>query len=217
MAKSPLCLGHRGARATKSVPENTAASFELALQQGCDGFEFDVRLTGCGSTVICHDAEAGGVKIAESACEQISQLPHLSDILSKYAGRAFLDIELKVAGLESQVLIALREHHPQRGYFVSSFLPEVLTELRMRSADILLGFICDHQKYLDHWRQLPVQYVVPEHSLVTPELVDEVHQAGKQLFAWTVNDAKTMRRLAEWKVDGIISDDTELLVKTLKK
>jgi glycerophosphoryl diester phosphodiesterase len=217
MAQRPLLLGHRGARATKSVPENTHASFDLALQHGCDGFEFDVRLTGCGSAVICHDPETGGVTIAEAPCEQIEHLPELSGVLKKYASRAFLDIELKVAGLESQILMALQEHPPQRGYFVSSFLPDVVTELRIRSADILLGFICDRRKHLDHWRELPVQYIVPEHSLITLDLVNEVHEAGKQIFTWTVNDAGAMDRLAGWGVDGIISDNTELVVRTLKK
>jgi len=217
MAQPPLLLGHRGARASTSVPENTLASFDLALQHGCDGFEFDVRLSGCGSPVICHAAVVGGVKVSEAECDQIESLPHLSDVLASYASRAFLDIELKIGGLESQVIIALLEHIPQRGYFVSSFFPEVLTELRLRSADILLGFICDRRKLLDHWRGLPVQYVVPEHSLVTADLVKEVHQAGKLLFTWTVNDAAAMQRLADWGVDGIISDDTELLVRTLRK
>jgi glycerophosphoryl diester phosphodiesterase len=176
-----------------------------------------VRLSGCGSAVICHDAETGGVKIAQAPCEQIGHLPQLSEVLSKYSRRAFLDIELKVAGLESQLLIALRQYPPQRGYVVSSFLPEVVKELRLRSGDLPLGFICDRRKHLDHWRELPVQYVVPEHSLVTSDLVEEVHQSGRQLFTWTVNDARAMRRLAEWGVDGIISDNTELLVKTLRK
>ncbi len=39
----PLLLGHRGAKSY--APENTIEAFELALQHGCDGFEFDVRLT----------------------------------------------------------------------------------------------------------------------------------------------------------------------------
>jgi glycerophosphoryl diester phosphodiesterase len=50
--------------------------------------------------------------------------------------------------------------------------------------------------------------------LVTRKLVDEVHSAGKKLLTWTVNDSKAMLRLADWKVDGIISDDTQLLVAT---
>jgi glycerophosphoryl diester phosphodiesterase len=43
-----------------------------------------------------------------------------------------------------------------------------------------------------------------------------VHAAGKKIFAWTVNDREGMRRLASWGVDGLISDDTEALVATLK-
>jgi glycerophosphoryl diester phosphodiesterase len=50
--------------------------------------------------------------------------------------------------------------------------------------------------------------------LVTLRLVKEVHDAGKKLLTWTVNDRKTMLRLADWKVDGIVSDDTKLLAQT---
>ena len=50
-----LRLGHRGARALTSIPENTLASFDRALADGCDGFEFDVRLTADGEAVVCHD------------------------------------------------------------------------------------------------------------------------------------------------------------------
>ncbi len=40
-----------------------------------------------------------------------------------------------------------------------------------------------------------------------------VHAAGKKIMVWTVNRAERMRVLAEWGVDAIISDDTELLVR----
>ena len=44
----PLLLGHRGAGAHKVIPENTPASFDQALADGCDGFEFDCELlTAC--------------------------------------------------------------------------------------------------------------------------------------------------------------------------
>jgi hypothetical protein len=58
MANLPLLLGHRGARASASVAENTFASFDLALRQGCDGFEFDVRLAGDGSAVTPRSARS---------------------------------------------------------------------------------------------------------------------------------------------------------------
>jgi len=216
MAHPPLLLGHRGARASASVAENTLASFDLALKHGCDGFEFDVRLTGCECAVICHEPKVRGVTVSKAKPGQLSNLPTVQDVLARFAKRAFLDIELKVPGLASQVLVALREHPPQRGYVVSSFLPDVLFELSIRSSSIPLGMICENRKQLQRWGDLPLLYVIPEYSLITAELVQQVHRAGRMLLAWTVNDKSAMLRLAEWGVDGIISDKTELLVKTLR-
>ena len=52
MAHHPLLLGHRGMRGSPEVKENTIEAFDLALQHGCHGFEFDVRLTGDRRAVI---------------------------------------------------------------------------------------------------------------------------------------------------------------------
>lgn len=214
MSGHPLLLGHRGTRVADAPAENTLAAFDLALQFGCDGFEFDVRRTACGSAVICHDETADGISIAKAACGQLESLPCLDDVLSRYAASAFMDIELKVPGLESDVLLALREHPPQRGYVVSSFLPEVLRELRVRSAEIVLGFICDRKATLDRWPEFPVEFLIPKHTLITSQLVQAVHEAGKTMITWTVNDKKAMQRLAGWGLDGIISDDPQMLVTT---
>src|SRR5580700_7012607 len=100
MAIRPLLLGHRGARAEKSIPENTVASFDRALASGCDGFEFDVRLTADGRAVVCHDERIRGLEIAQSMAQQLG-LPLLREILTRYQRSAFLDIELKVPGLET--------------------------------------------------------------------------------------------------------------------
>jgi glycerophosphoryl diester phosphodiesterase len=214
MSAHPLRLGHRGTRVSNAVAENTLAAFDLALQFGCDGFEFDVRRTACGQAVICHDDHIQGISIAKAGCGQLDFLPALADVLKRYAGRAFLDIELKVPGLESEVLVALHEHPPERGYVVSSFLPEVLLALRVRSAEICLGFICDQKKSLNSWQELSIEYLIPKHPLITSQLVRDVHGAGKIMLTWTVNDKKAMQRLADWGVDGIISDDPQLLIKT---
>jgi glycerophosphoryl diester phosphodiesterase len=50
---------------------------------------------------------------------------------------------------------------------------------------------------------------------VEKNLVQEVHGAGLRILVWTVNDPEDMQRLADWAVDGIISDDTQLLVRSL--
>src|SRR5208337_3331811 len=141
----PLLLGHRGARACRHIPENTLASFELCLQHGCDGFEFDVRRSADGQAVIRHDATIAGVKIENAAAKSLP-LPTVEEVLRQFADRAFLDIEFKVAD---------------------------------------------------------------------GELVELVHAAGKRIMVWTVNRAERMREFAAWGVDAIISDDTELLVRSV--
>ncbi len=212
----PLLLGHRGARVSSGIPENTFASFDLALKHGCDGFEFDVRLAACGTAVVCHDPKVGGITVARARASRLPHLPRLDDVVKGYGQRAFLDIELKVKDLESKVLTALSHYRPAQDYVVSSFIPDVLMELEARSSTVCLGLICETAAQLARWRDLPVDCVIPHHSLVDRLLVQNIHGARRRIFVWTVNEEESMRRLAHWGVDGIISDDTELLVRTLK-
>lgn len=212
----PLLLGHRGSRVSPGFPENTYASFDLALEHGCDGFEFDVRLTGCGTAVVCHDPKVGGVTVARAQARRLPQLPRLDDVIKGYGQRAFLDIELKVKDLESQVLTALNNNPPSQDYVVSSFIPDVVMDLEARSPAVRIGLICETATQLARWRDLPVDCVIPDQSLVNRSLVQDIQGAGCRIFVWTVNEQEAMRRLAHWGVDGIISDDTELLVRTLK-
>src|SRR5690348_7722209 len=97
MNSRPLLLGHRGCRGRKyRVRENTITAFDLALQHGCAGFEFDVRLTSDGRGVICHDQRFGRASIAKTKSADLRSLPVLEEVLERYGARAFLDIDLKV-------------------------------------------------------------------------------------------------------------------------
>ena len=189
-------------------------AFDLALRHGCDGFEFDVRLTRDRQALVCHDPRSQGADVSRSRRAQLPHLPTLGDVVSRYSQQVFLDIELKMPGLTEIVVDELRRQGRDRGFVISSFLPEVLIELRGRNPSIPLGIIFEQQ--VPGWQELPIDDVMVDKSLITPTLVDQVHDAGKRLFAWTVNERATMLRFAQWGVDGIISDTTELLVRTLR-
>jgi len=49
----PFVVAHRGASADR--PEHTLAAYDLALREGADGVECDVRLTRDGHLVLVHD------------------------------------------------------------------------------------------------------------------------------------------------------------------
>ncbi len=210
----PLLLGHRGARSVRSILENSFASFDRALADGCDGFEFDVRLTVDGEAVVCHDPKVGRVVIADSTRQHLANLPSLKDVLRRYQNSAFLDIELKTTGLEEITIDLLRAHSPQRGFVVSSFLPEILRTIRAGDSSIPLGLICERREELNAWKTLPIEHVIPHYRLLNARLMDNLKAAGKKVLVWTVNNRDRMHQLHDLGADGIISDHTALLCRT---
>jgi glycerophosphoryl diester phosphodiesterase len=152
----------------------------------------------------------------ETVSKDCDVVPCLEDVVTRYSGRAYLDIELKIAGLDEEVA-GLVSSLSRETYVVSSFLPEVLQSIHHRQSAIPLGFICERKWMLRRWDQMPCTVVIPERRLVTEQLVDEVHGAGKKIFVWTVNDRAEMLRFSTIGVDGIISDDTELLGRAVPR
>jgi glycerophosphoryl diester phosphodiesterase len=218
-----LLLGHRGAR--RYAPDNTFGAFDLALEQGADGFEFDVRLTRNRRMFICHDPKFHRLSVRRSTLKQLQSVcsaPEpfplcLEDVLQRYAGSAFLNLEVKVRGMERLVQRIFRRFPPKRGYFISSFLPGVLRELHRIDDSLLLGTLSQTRWQLRRWDRLPAAYVLPKYRLLSRRLVEEVHAAKKLVVTWTVNEPKHMLRAAELGADGIISDDPKLLRKTLSE
>ena len=217
-----LLLGHRGARCY--APENTLAAFDLALEHGADGFEFDVRLTRTRQLVICHDARFKHLPVRRATLQQLEARcaakeefpPALPEVLDRYADRAFFNLEIKVRGIEKLVYRILGGLRPRGGYFISSFYPGVIRALDRIDSSLVLGALSQSRWQLRRWERLPALYVVPNYRLLSRRLVEEIHAAQRLVVTWTVNDPRKMLRMADLGVDGIISDDTKLLVSTLR-
>jgi glycerophosphoryl diester phosphodiesterase len=228
----PLLLGHRGVRPLPCLglrwrkpgfpAENTPAAFGYAMANGCDGFEFDVRYTRDRRSVLSHDPRFNRVDVATAEFAGLERrcgysLACLEDVLAQFGSTAYLDIELKASGNEEAVASTLLANPPRRGYVVSSFLPEVLLRLRELDSSIPLGFLCEREEDAGQWTDLPIAVFVPLCSLVSQRLIAEVHARAIRLFTWTVNDTQDMLRLADWGVDGLISDDPRLLARTFPR
>ncbi len=214
----PLLLGHRGA--SKYAPENTMAAFDLALAHGCDGFEFDVRFTRDARAVVCHDPQFQNMDIASSEYAHFRasrglELACADDVIRKYAGCAYLDIELKVEGEIGPILAALADAPRPDSFVISSFRPEVLQAAYARVQGLPLALICETRQQLSRWETLPLSAVAVQYRLAPESLIDELQTAEKKVFVWTVNSERDIRRLAELGVDGLISDDTQLLARVL--
>jgi glycerophosphoryl diester phosphodiesterase len=134
-------------------------------------------------------------------------------VLIRYRQVAWIDIELKVRGLEAHVVELVRRYRPERGFVLSSFRRNVLLELHRLDPTLPLGFIFDRIPRPKIWQSLPVQYMKPSARLVSRARVQQFHDAGMKVLTWTVNHAATMRRVAEASVDGVIGDDPQTLIE----
>src|SRR5918998_577244 len=106
-------FGHRGAMGY--APENTFASFALAVEQGVDAIELDVHLTADDEVVVIHDhhlerTTSGRGLVREHTLAEIRALdagsrfdarfagervPTLAEVLDWARDRCVLDVEIK--------------------------------------------------------------------------------------------------------------------------
>jgi glycerophosphoryl diester phosphodiesterase len=115
----PLIFGHRGAAGV--APENTLAAFELALAQGADGIEFDVRLSADGEPVVIHDA-------------RLNRTTSGTGFIHEYSAKV-------LKALDAGSWFNRRHPAKARGWFVRQRIPlleEVLTWVRKRGCKALV-------------------------------------------------------------------------------
>ncbi len=143
-------------------------------------------------------------------------MPTLEDVLESFAGRAFLDIELKVPGLEHVTLELLNRFPCGRGCIVTSFLPEVLQRIHAIDFDVPLGLICRNRKQLAPASSLPLASIVLHASMVSRDVTGSFRDRGIPVFVWGANRAKEMQSLVAAGADGLIIDDTRLAVETFR-
>ena len=147
---------HRGLYAhDQSVPENSLPAFRLAVEAGY-GSELDVQLTKDGRIVVLHDDDLKRACGREgSVCDYTldelrsfplfgteERIPLFSDVLSVYAGRQPLIVELKSAApnvreLCEAVRLMLADYDGPA--CVESFHPEVVRYFRLNDPARLRG------------------------------------------------------------------------------
>lgn len=237
----PTIFAHRGASA--HAPENTLAAFELALAQGAEGIELDTKLSADGHAVVIHDATVdrttdghgrvndmsladlrsldAGVFFAEKYRGE--KIPTLEEVFEALGKRLFINIELtnyKTPGdhLVEAVCMLVKKFALQKQVLFSSFLGSNLSKARGLLPEVPLGLLALNG-FLGAWARSfgfafgRYQALHPNLKDVTPHQIRRVHRLERRVHVWTVNAAEDMRRLFDWSVDGIFTDDPKLAVQ----
>lgn len=227
-------IAHRGD--SQAARENTIAAFEAAVEVGVDWVEIDLRTTADGVSIVLHDAsllrlwgdphtaDQLGIEAIQRLGTPGCRVPTLAEVLDAVAsanartGRRVgvlvdtVSVDDALAGLE---VIA---SHP----LTSGDAPELpirwcgdtqaMLAVRERAPQAVVAYNHDGGPLpMDLVRHLAPRTINVEWTLVTPELVAQVHRLGLDLACWTVDHAEQMTWLIDSGVDHVTSNRPRLL------
>ena len=221
-------VGHKGADLI--APGNTLDSFAAALSHGVDMIEFDVLRLPDGRLVLAHDY---------GDAERRQPLT-LEEGLDHFAGDAYagveLDVDLKLPGYEREVVEGLVARGLEERALLSTTYPESLDTIGELAPGLRRGWSVpraqrDYTQSIYKLAVLPVlaymrarlpgqaaamirsgrcEALMCHWRLISSGLVRAVHEAGGQLYVWTVDDAERIEQLSALGVDGVITNDPRL-------
>ncbi|CAM9297817.1 unnamed protein product [Discosporangium mesarthrocarpum] len=236
----PRCLkiGHKGAEG--HIKGNTIPSFLEAIRLGVNVIEFDVLTTQDGVVICHHDPliEATGewvanLTLAETRARLGQHICTFEDMLRNQtllSSTVQLYVDMKHTNIVRPVMHALRNAVGRWGWpadrlLVATFrqldllevnafrraLPE-LSEIRTVCImdGVPLGLAKEYEAM-----GVSVMSVGKDH--IIPELVEDAHRRGIQIWTWTVNSSHHMDRLLGLGVDGMCGDFPEKLEAAIQK
>ena len=102
----------------------------------------------------------------------------------------------------------------QNDCVITSFDYNMLKRVKELTDDIQVGYILSIA-YGDFYSMDDVDFFSMNASFLSKQIVDAIHNSGKQVYAWTVNNATSIKNLTNKGVDNIITDDTILARETI--
>jgi glycerophosphoryl diester phosphodiesterase len=233
LAAAPLVIAHRGASVV--APENTMAAFEAAVRLGAEAIELDAKLSRDDQVVCFHDrtlarttgakGAPGGLLLQELRALDAgawkdesfrgARIPTLAEVLESVGGRALVNIELTDYWSDQPRLVAaavadVRRHGLGRRVLFSSFQSRALVAAEALAPDIPRAHLIGPTPlaYRDRFalRRASLHAFHLHVSLAGSRRITSIHDSGRRVHIYTVDEPEEMRRLWGEGVDGIFTD-----------
>tara|TARA_B100001146_G_scaffold206585_1_gene201345 strand:- start:51 stop:770 length:720 start_codon:yes stop_codon:yes gene_type:complete len=215
----PRVMAHRGASYDR--PENTAAAFAEARIQGADWVELDVRLSADGVLMVNHDAHyADGRPVRQvMACDAPADTLNLAEALEACEGMG-VNVEVKnlpgeldhdASDLVCEAVAGLvGAYRPIDELLVSSFDISAADRIRAAEPSLPTGWVVVARLGTDMTLDRTVAHGHPTvclwDALVDESIVVSARERGLRIVVWTVDEPDRITQLADWAVDGIITN-----------
>ncbi len=225
----PLVIAHRGDSSTSL--ENSPEAIHRALSYPADMIELDIRKSRDNLLYVMHDKTTSrtgdrAVDIERATSEEIGRvklkngerIPTLTDVIKIVSGKAGLNLEVKSegAGLATAEYLASSDY---AGYvLISSFLENEIVSIRRMLPQVAVALIFDVFTVRDVFSYAEKGYSIISlrKMTVSENLIDACHERGIDVYAWTIDDEKEMRKFISWGVDGIYTNKPGVLKQLLQ-
>lgn len=229
-------MAHRGA--STDTPENTMAAFQKAIDDMADYIELDVQLTSDGEVIVMHDSNTyrtTGVdgSVINMTYREIRRLdagswysdeykgekvPGLREVLELAQGKIKLNIELKPADngeeLARKTVALIEKYNMEDDCVITSFSNSALSAVKSCNGNIKVGYILS-AAYGDYYDMKNIDFFSVNAAFLSKRTIDAIHNSGKQVYAWTVNNKDSIKNLTNKGVDGVITDNPVLARETI--
>lgn len=162
-----------------------------------------------------------------------TQIPTLRELLELVADDPqikVLNIELKSprtneTSIVRDTIAMVKEYGLFDKMLMSSFDPKLLLEAKRIDPKTKTGFLYSpnskfqfriYRNPLEFAKSLGADALHPFSMYVNADLVKKAHNAGMQINVWTVNSPRSILRLAQLGVDGIITDYPDVVKGVLE-
>jgi glycerophosphoryl diester phosphodiesterase len=221
-APRPEIVAHRGASA--AAREHTFAAYDLALAQGADMLELDLRASADGEPIVLHDPTLARTtgdprRVAQVASAELARLPaagrppSFAAVLGRYGRRTRYLVELKdpTPALERRAVAMLRAAALCDRAVVQSFDLASLRRIRrlepaLPVAPLIATPPLSPEAFVAGLAAAGVAAIGVRQDGLDADLVAAAHRRGLAVRAWTVNEPLAAERLLRLGVDGLITD-----------
>jgi glycerophosphoryl diester phosphodiesterase len=227
VTRAVTAIAHRGD--PRGARENTPAAFSSAVALGADMVELDLRRTRDGEIVVLHDQSllrlwerdvaVGDLDWAEVARlgAGAERIPLLREVLAAVSLPLMIDFTRREV-VEGALGAVDEGQALERSLFVSGNVA-ALRMLRGLSGEARIGLTWTETGAvpLTLLAELGAEYWNPTFELVSGEAVAAVHESGRRVSTWTVDEPEDMARVHDAGVDAIVSNRVAELLRFLER
>ena len=227
---SPVFVAHRGA--SDRALENSLSAFSIAVSDGADMIEFDVRLTSDGVPLVFHDERTGrtakaNLEVAGSPAARLraahlkngEPIPTLAEVLDLVRGRIPLNVESKVTGGAEAAAKVLAGARYGGAVLFSSGLREECLAARAVLPGLPCGLVTRRPSMSDlaFCLRHGLSSIHPDHRYLTVLRVRKILSAGILLLPYTVDDPEAAFRLIDAGAAGVFSNRAQFLRESWRR